>query len=183
MKRLASVALVQVLLAITLAEAGIGAKNGEFGFDFGYAGFDADFPGGNGGRLAVRGGYHLTSLFQIEGQYSASYDFDTGSSSPSHVQLSSATVNGVFNFHPGGGNIVPYGLAGAGYVDLLSDFPDGDDTSVGWQAGIGSRFFFGDHDQVAFRLEYVRLFSDLAGVSTKHDFATAGFTWRLGAGR
>jgi len=62
MKRIVSVAIVHILFAITLAEAGIGATNGEFGFDFGCAGFDEDSSRGNGGRLAVRDGYHVTPL-------------------------------------------------------------------------------------------------------------------------
>ena len=68
MKRRLLVSSLVALLSAGPALAGIGKGDGEIGFDLGYTEFDQNLTGQNGARLALRGGYHVTRLFQIEGQ-------------------------------------------------------------------------------------------------------------------
>ena len=62
--------LFPCLLAILVspAAAGIGQGNGEIGFDLGFMDFDSNINAETGGRFVIRGGYHFTNLFQLEGQ-------------------------------------------------------------------------------------------------------------------
>jgi hypothetical protein len=64
------------------------------------------------------------------------------------------------------------------------DFPLGNfnDTGAARQIGLGCRFFFGDADQVAFRLQASRLTEDTFDETSTHLNYVVGFTWRLGGG-
>jgi hypothetical protein len=186
MKRHPAVAAFLIAACSSASFAGIGEGQGELGFDFGVTSYDEEFVGQSGAHLKVRGGYHFSERFQLEGQlgYSAHFDEDAlrsrGGATPDR-QLRVLFVDGVFNFHSSSGNLVPYVLAGVGVS--TSDFSFRQtDTSAAWQAAGGSRFFFGDRDQVAFRLEAALIFEKTFDQSKRHASYVAGFTWRLGKG-
>ena len=190
MKRHILAALVAALTAAVPAIAGIGGHNGEIGFDFGYTDFDQDLSDSNGGRLAIRGGYHFTDWFQIEGE-----DVGMGSSGSIGGQNVDTTigaffVNGVFNFHPGKGSVVPYVLGGAGLATIRLNFNPGhaNDTGGASQIAAGCRFFFCSKKRTALRLEASVLHhktSDLiiSNQTFTEKSLTAGFTWRLGVAK
>jgi len=170
---------------VTPLLAGIGKGNSEIGFDFGYTRFDPDLVDGGGFREAFRGGYHFSPLFELEGQASVSIIVDVDTTNHGvdvDNRLAALMANGVFNFHPGKGNIVPYILGGVGRARLSFFSSDFRDSGSAWQVAGGCRFFFGDEGQVAFRLEYARLSSKLFDTTGVYQSFTAGFTWRLGKG-
>ncbi len=186
MKRL--LIAIAALPAVTPALAGIGKHNGEIGFDFGYADFDQDLSDTNGARVTIRGGYHFADWFQIEGE-------DVGMATSGSVgaldvdtTIGAFFVNGVFNFHPGRGSVVPYVLGGVGLATIRLDynlFGNEDDTGGASQFAVGSRFFFGRNKRAAVRLEASVMHhktSDLiiANQTFTEKSLTAGFTWRLG---
>lgn len=192
MKRLLVLTLAPVLLVATPALAGIGGQNGEIGFDFGYTDVDADLSGNGGARLAFRGGYHFTRLFQIEGQSvgMAADDTTTGGTDVTTI-IGAFFVNGVFNFHSPKNHVVPYVLAGVGIATVRLDFDffgEVEDTGGAWQIAGGSRFFFGRSKRAALRLEAsfmkhrtTDLFiSPGDGEAFSEASLTAGFTWRIG---
>lgn len=184
MKRLLMIVSLAAVAFVTPAQAGIAAGNGELGFDFGGTIFDDNVSGLGAGRLAVRGGYHFTRLFELEGQVasSAHYNLHNRGTTRADVVLTSLFVNGVFNFHSKGGNVVPYVLAGVGSVNLDFPFADASDSVMGQQLAAGCRFFFGGRDQVAFRIEASRMQEKAFDVTSAHNSYVVGFTWRLGSG-
>jgi hypothetical protein len=176
--------LCAVMLLGSPALAGIGKGNGEIGFDFGVTGFDSDVSGKSAFRLAFRGGYHFSKWFELEGESAASVHIvgQGFNKDEADIVLATIFVNGVVNFHSKSGNVVPYLLAGIGQARL--DFPlvNVNDTGAARQFGAGCRFFFGEHDQVAFRLQAGRLMEDTFDQTSTHTNYVAGFTWRLGGG-
>jgi len=184
MRRCLFVVMCTVILFGSPALAGIGKGNGEIGFDFGATSFDSEVSGKGAGRLAFRGGYHLSKWFELEGETSASVHGNLQGQTRNEADIVLATlfVNGVFNFHSRSGNVVPYLLAGIGRARL--DFPlaNFNDTGPARQIGGGCRFFFGDEDQVAFRLQVARLMEDTFDETSTHLNYVAGFSWRLGGG-
>ena len=187
-KRLNVVLCVVVLSAATPAAAGIGARNGEIGFDFGYADFDNDLAGKNGARVAVRGGYHFTDWFQIEGESVAMGTTETAAGTEIDTTIAAFLVNGVFNFHPGHGSAVPYVLGGLGFATVRERLTPGerlDDTGGASQLAAGGRFFFGSRKQVALRLEAGLMWHKTSdpiapGRTFVEKSLTAGFTWKIG---
>lgn len=184
MRRCLFVVMCTAILFGSPALAGIGKGNGEIGFDFGATGFDSEVSGKSAFRLAFRGGYHFSKWFELEGESSASAHVSRQGLNQYEADIVLATVfvNGVFNFHSKSGNVVPYLLAGIGRARL--DFPlaNVNDTGAARQIGAGCRFFFGDDDQVAFRLQASRLMEDTFDETSTHLNYVAGFTWRLGGG-
>ena len=185
--RLLSAGVVAWLVLATPAHAGIGKGNGEIGFDFGGTQFDQDLGGTGLARLALRGGYHATSLFEIEGEASAAFNVTTdhpyGSSRKSlnfENQLDAYFVNGVFNFHAHRGQIVPYVLGGVGIAYVTPRDFGPRDSGEATQLAVGSRFFFGEDDHVAFRVEVSQLWASYLDTTTTHPSFVIGFTWRLG---
>jgi opacity protein-like surface antigen len=172
--------LFVVLLALLLAApagAGIGRGNGEIGFDMGATWFDSNTADDTGFRFVIRGGYHFTNLFQLEGQSAASaVDQDRVD-----VMLSTLMVNTLFNFHPSP-HVVPYFYAGIGMATVDVDTPLGDDDDSGfaYQLGGGSRFFFGKSKRAAVRVDLSALGEDTWEESSIHWNLTVGFAWRLG---
>ena len=188
MKRHLFVVMCAVILFGSPALAGIGKGNGEIGFDFGATGFDSDVTGKSAFRLAFRGGYHFSKWLELEGESSASVHVvrEGFYKDEADIVLSTVFVNGVVNFHSKSGNVVPYLLAGIGRARLDFRLANFDDTGAARQFGAGCRFFFGDHDQVAFRLQASKLmedtFEDIFDGTSTHMNYVAGFTWRLGGG-
>ncbi|HEU4401144.1 MAG TPA: outer membrane beta-barrel protein [Candidatus Polarisedimenticolia bacterium] len=184
MKRVLAVGVCVLLAAVTPSLAGIDKGNGEIGFDFGATSFDSDLSGKGGGRLAFRGGWHLTRLFQIEAEASVSahYPIHQQGTTRADIVLTTFFVNGVFNFHSKSGNVVPYLLAGVGTSNL--DFPPAhlSDSGAAHQFAAGSRFFFGERDHVAFRIEASRITADSFSTTFNHMNYVVGFTWRIGGG-
>jgi len=185
-------ARISIILSILLvagmlpAEAGIGRGNGEIGFDFGWMDFDSGFNADTGGRFAIRGGYHFTNLFQLEGQIiSASV---SGFERPGYVlqntTLAGFLLNGVFNFGSSR-TVVPYAAAGVGRVAVLNlaTVPGFgfDEYGPALQAAGGVRLFFGKSRRAAVRLELSVLQEETFDTSSTHTSFTAGFTWRLGS--
>jgi hypothetical protein len=184
MKRRLFVWMCAVVLSVSPGLAGIGKGNGEIGFDFGATGFDSEVTGKSGFRLSFRGGYHFSKWFELEGESSASVHVVSQgfNKDEADIVLSTIFVNGVFNFHSKSGNVVPYLLAGIGQARLDFRLANVDDTGAARQFAAGCRFFFGDHDQVAFRLQAGRLMEDTFDETSTHTNYVAGFSWRLGGG-
>lgn len=184
MKRHLLIVMCAVSLSVSPVFAGIGKGSGEIGFDFGATGFDSDVTGKSAFRLAFRGGYHFSKWFELEGESSASVHViqEGFYENEADIVLSTIFVNGVVNFHSKSGSVVPYLLAGIGQARLDFRLANVDDTGRARQIAAGCRFFFGDHDQVAFRLQAGRLMEDTFDLTSTHMNYVAGFTWRLGGG-
>jgi hypothetical protein len=169
-------------VCLTPLRADPASGKGEIGFDFGATRFDSDVTGKSGFRLALRGGYHFTRLFELEGEISdsAHYTWDQEPTGDADLRLTSILLNGVLNIPSSTGRLVPYLLAGFGSARL--DFPRSgpNDTGDAWQAGAGCRFFMGPH--AAFRLQVTRMREKSFDVNKDHLHYVAGFTWRLGDG-
>jgi opacity protein-like surface antigen len=181
MKKILTVAFVALLACSVPALAGIGQGNGEVGFDYGSTDYDSDTGLDSSDSLSLRGGYFMTNLFQIEGQYqtadSSVEDLGVDVDASTDVLM----VNGVFNFHPNK-DITPYVLAGVGRADVSVDAPgfSESDSGMAYQIGAGSRFFFGKTKRTAFRLDLSRISQDTFDESTTNTTFAGGFTWRLG---
>ena len=191
MKRLLVVTSIAVLMAATPALAGIGKHNGEIGFDFGYAQFDKDLADKNGARATLRGGFHVTDWFQIEGEDVYMATSETVAGTDIDTSIAAFFVNGVFNFHPGRGGVVPFVLGGIGLTTIREKLSPGgrlDDTGGTSQIAAGSRFFLGRNKRAAVRVEASVMRHKTSGlIIPSQDFTekilTAGFTWRLGGER
>ncbi|SRR6266571_1699270 len=183
MTRALSITLCLALAFATPALAGLDAKNGEIGFDFGYTHFDPDVSDRGAFRLnLVRGGYCFNKLFELEGEGVGIASEDTGAVDVM-TTLGIDFVNGVFNFHPSNKGIVPYILVGIGAATLTFDLDPGpkvDDNGVAYQIAGGSRFFFGMKKRVAVRVELSVINENTFDETSTHYSVTGGFTWRLG---
>ena len=187
--RRAGLALALLALALSAAPpvaAGMGKGNGEIGFDFGVTDLDTDYHHDDAAGVTIRGGHFLTDAVEIEGQLGAYASTDLVWSD---VTLRTLMVDAVFNFRPNT-SVMPYVLVGAGvanveyddWFDLLPG-PSVDDDSAAFQAGGGSRFFFGKAKKVAVRLDLTFLKEETFDRSSTHARFTVGFTWRLGGER
>jgi opacity protein-like surface antigen len=175
--------LALALCATAPVTAGLGKDSGEIGFDFGAADLETDFLNDVGGGLTFRGGYFFTDLFEIEGQIGA---YGATNLYSSDVTVRTLLVDAVFNFRPGKG-VMPYVVVGGGVADVDYDRwfdslpgPSASDSSIAFQAGGGSRFFFGKNKRVAVRLEAAFLREETFDDASTHERLTVGFTWRLG---
>jgi len=171
------VALMLVLVALVFALPAK-AGSGEIGADFGHTSFDSDVSSESGTQYGLRGGWHFTKLFELEGQWqdaSASDDF-------ADVSLNTMMVNAVFNFHPTD-RIVPYCLGGIGQAKLEFDTPFGsvDDSGNAYQIAVGSRFLFGQAKKAGLRVELSSVSEDSFEETTTSTNLNVGFTWQLGS--
>jgi opacity protein-like surface antigen len=182
MKRTLMLGLLVLSAFGTPALAGIGKGNGEIGFDLGWTQFDSGVTDELGGRFVFRGGYHITKLFQIEGQGGCSATTDETILFDTDIYLCTWMANGVFNFHSQSGNIVSYVLGGIGVANLDFDnlFTSTSDSGSATQVAGGVRFFFGRNKRAAFRLELSVLTEDTFDETSTHESFVWGFTWRLG---
>lgn len=180
MRRLLICALAG-FLATGAAGAGIGGGNGELGLDIGQLEFDSDVLGEPGVYVTLRGGYHVTDLFQIEGQFAEANERAEVFGLTADTTLELIMVNGVFNFHPHE-RIVPYVLVGAGWASLDQEFfgSTTDDDSAAYQIAGGSRFFLGRGGRTALPVEASLVREDTFGNGSTHTGVIVGLTWRLG---
>jgi hypothetical protein len=132
--------------------------------------------------LSLRGGYFMTRMFEIEGQFINTDTEITGTGGDAEMNL--LMVNGVFNFHPTE-TIIPYFLVGIGRADLEATGTPGD-SGMAYQFGGGTRWFFGKTQRAALRFDLSFVNEDTdpdptnsAGNKT-HTTVAAGFSWRLG---
>jgi hypothetical protein len=182
-RRLPLILLCLALSGLAPSWAGLDAKNGELGFDFGFTDFDDNVTDQGGVRFNFRGGYCFTKLFELEGEGAGMGSTDTEGIIDTYTALGINFVNGVFNFHPSKKAIVPFVLIGVGYAKLTIDADPGpkvDDSGMAYQVAGGSRFFFGDKKRVAVRVELSVVNEDTFDESSTHTSLTGGFTWRLG---
>jgi opacity protein-like surface antigen len=165
---------VVALVAVIPANAG----SGEIGVDLGHTDFDSNVTDESGTEYAVRGGWHFTKLFEVEGQYGdSSADAATGD-----VSLSRLMVNAVFNFHPTP-SIQPYCLGGIGQARMEFDSPLGsvDDSGNAYQLALGSRFLFGAEKRAGVRVEVSTVSEESFDETSRHMNLNVGFTWQIGS--
>lgn len=171
--------IVLVFSATTPAAAQMTDRQWELGFAVGNANIDSsdeDFDLDIRGDL--RAGYLFSDHFQLEAQLiRADAVFD--------AHLTALMANGVFNFRPDQ-SIVPYLLFGAGYSDLddtsfLGLGPEVSEEAAAYQVGFGTRFFLGDSQQMALRIELSSLWIDTdIFENDRHTSLTAGLSWTVG---
>ena len=181
MKNILTVAFVALFACSVPALAGIGQGNGEVGFDYGSTDYDSDTGLDSSDSLSVRGGYFMTNLFQVEGQYMSADSKTEVLGTDIDASTDLLMVNGVFNFHPNK-EITPYVLVGMGRADVSVDTlgASTSDSGMAYQLGAGSRFFFGKSKRAAFRVDLSRVSQDTFDESTTNTTFAGGFTWRLG---
>jgi opacity protein-like surface antigen len=156
----------------------------ELGFDYGSTQMDSNTGFDSASNLAVRGGYFFNQLFEIEGQIAHSSADTTSAGVTVDGKTQFYMVNGVFNFYPKD-EFTPYVMAGVGMADnkveaLGTSFTD---SSVAYQVGAGSRFYFGKNKRTAFRLDVSLVNESTFNETSTHTNYTGGFTWKLGSGR
>ncbi len=177
MKHFITSAIVLMFLLSSPARASIGKGNSEVGVDFGLVNVDESGP-----VLGMRGGYHFTDLFQLEGQISMFSFDDEELGIEFDGDVRTIMVNGVFNFHPRP-NIVPYALIGIGTTDVEIDILgfkfDESDTTIRY--GGGARFFLGQNKKVAIRAEVSRMSVDTFDDESTQTMVLGSLTWKLGS--
>lgn len=146
-------------------EAGFGI--GATRFDDAVSDDDADY------RVEGRGGYFFSDRFELEVQAARAVGV-------LDLQLDTAFVNAVFNFPVG--RAVPYILVGAGgaRIDDGGLFEESrTENGAAYQAGVGSRFFFGD-SRLAARVELSSAWENTLDDTSNHLSLTGGLVWRIG---
>ena len=182
MKKILSVAFLALLAVTAPSYAAIAKGNGEVGFDYGQMSYDSDTNLDSSDNLSVRGGYFMTDLFQIEGQYSTA---DSKTEVVPGMDVKASTdmimVNGVFNFMPKK-DINPFVLVGVGQSDVTVDANgiSQDDSGTAYQIAAGSRFFFGKAKRAAFRLDVSMINQDTFNETQTNTTFAGGFTFKLG---
>lgn len=181
MKKILSVAMVAFFALTVPALAGIDEGNGEVGFDYGNTDYDSNTGMDTSDSLSLRGGYFMSRMFEIEGQYINADDSTNVLGTSISTDMNLLMVNGVFNFHPRE-EIIPYFRVGVGRADLEVSSPivTADDSSMAYQFGGGSRFFFGKAKRAAFRVDLSWVTEDTFDQSSTHTTFAGGFSWRLG---
>lgn len=176
MKKILSAMVVAFFLLAVPAVAGIDEGNGEIGFNYGNTNYDSETNVDSSTDLSLRGGYFMTRMFEIEGQFINTDADIEGSSADAEMNL--LMVNGVFNFHPRD-NIVPYFMVGLGRADMETG--GASDDSMAYQFGGGTRWFFGKAQRAALRFDLALVNEDTGTTGNKtHTSVAAGFSWRLG---
>ena len=183
MKKTLSVAMIAFFALTVPALAGIDEGNGEIGFDYGNTDYDNNTGLDSSDSLSLRGGYFMSRMLEIEGQYISSDDSSFGTD----VDMNFLMVNGVFNFHPSE-TIVPFVMAGVGRANVEVSVPSFlglpgfsvDDSSLAYQIGGGTRWFFGKEKRAALRFDLSLVNEDTFDESSTHTTFAGGFSWRLG---
>ena len=182
MMKYLGVALLASTVCFLPAHAAIGQGNSEVGVDYGSTSYDSNTGLDSSDSIALRGGYFLTDLFQIEGQFASSdansKDFGADVKASTDLMM----VNGVFNFMTEK-TITPYALVGLGQAKVSVDqtgLQSTNDSGTAYQIGAGSRFFFGKAKRAAFRLDVSRVTQDNFNEKSTNTTVAGGFSWRLG---
>ncbi len=177
MKMILSVVMVAFFAFTAPVLAGIDEGDGEIGFDYGTTDYDSNTGLDSSDSLSLRGGYFMTRMFEIEGQFINSDESTFGG----NVDMDFLMVNGVFNFRPRE-EIIPYFRVGLGRANVEVSGPgfNVDDSSLAYQFGGGTRFFFGKSKRAAIRLDLSFVNEDTFDQSSTHTTFAGGFTWRLG---
>jgi opacity protein-like surface antigen len=181
MKKIVLVAFAALFAFSAPALAEIGQGNGEIGFNYGNTDYDSDTGLDSSDSLSLRGGYFMTRLFQVEGQYMSADATNDALGTELDASTDIMMVNGVFNFHPKK-EITPYVLVGLGRADVTVQIPGAstDDSGMAYQVAAGSRFFFGKSKRTAFRVDLSMVNQDTFEESTTNTTFAGGFSWRLG---
>lgn len=179
MKKILSVVMVAFFAVTVPALAGIDEGNGEIGFNYGNTDYDNDTQLESSNDLSLRGGYFMTRMFEVEGQF-----INTDSEVPGgnlQADMNLLMVNGVFNFHPHD-KVVPYFLVGVGRANLeVTGGVAADDSSMAYQFGGGTRWFVGKTGRAALRFDVSFMNEDTFDSSNRtHTSVAGGFSWRLG---
>ncbi len=141
---------------------------------------DDKLGGDTGGALDLRVGYFLSDRFELEAQYLQASTIVEGS-------FDALTLNALYHFETAG-DFVPYLLFGAGQADteldrpLFSSEPSSSyaDDGVAFRAGVGGRFWLGEHSRSSIRIELSAMNEDSFGDDATHVGFTGVFGWRLG---
>ena len=174
---LATLALVVVISAPALAD--IQKGNVEFGMDAGYMQFDPEVSDSTGWGLNLRAGYFFTRHVELEGQFL----IYVTSEGPVDIGVLGLFANTVYSFRPAK-RIVPYVYLGLGWtrLDFSIDWETlGDDTTIGYQGGVGGRFFLDKTKRLGLRGEVSTLFEDTFDERKNYSTLAVGFVIRLGA--
>ena len=148
----------------------------EAGLDLGSAGLSSS-PADLETRVSLRLGYHVSRRFGVEGQL-------IGAAAVLDATLRAWMINGVFELRPDQA-IAPYLLAGVGYAELedvaLFNGPTIGRDGAAVQAGVGSRFFFGDARRIGLRAELTSLWENTDVFSRgRYTSLSLGIAWRFG---
>lgn len=182
MKKYLGVALLASTVCFLPAHAEIGQGNSEIGVTYGNTSYDSNTGLDSSDSIALRGGYFLTNMFQIEGQFATaeanSKDFGADVKASTDLMM----VNGVFNFLNKKA-ITPYALVGMGQAKVNVDatgLGSTNDSGTAYQVAAGTRFFFGKEKRAAFRIDVSRVTEDTFDEKSTNTTVAGGFSWRLG---
>lgn len=182
MKKYLGVALLISAVWFLPAHAAIGQGNTEIGVNYGNTSYDSNTGLDSSDSIALRGGYFVTNLFQVEGQFATTDATSSEAGTDVKASTDLMMVNGVFNFM-NKKDITPYALVGVGQAKVNVDgtgLPSANDSGTAYQIGAGSRFFFGKAKRAAFRLDVSRVTQDTFDEKTSNMTFAGGFSWRLG---
>ncbi|HXH28675.1 MAG TPA: porin family protein [Candidatus Polarisedimenticolia bacterium] len=183
MKRMFCLAVV-VLSVIAVPSFAANAKgSAELGFDYGNTQLDSNTGFDSASSLAVRGGYFFNPMFEVEGQIAHTSQDTTSAGVNVDGKSRLYMVNGVFNFYPKD-ELTPYVMAGVGVADNQVEAlgQTVSDSSVAYQVGAGSRFYFGKSKRTAFRVDVSLVNESTFDQSSTHTNYSGGFTWKIGSG-
>lgn len=182
-KTIVMCAVLAVFALSAPAMAAIVPGGGEIGFDYGNTQLDSNTGLDSASSLAVRGGYFVNQMFQLEGQFASTSDNQDVSGINVDAKMKLYMVNGVFNFDTGK-DLTPYVLVGVGMINSTFEVPGitFDDSGVAYQVGAGSRFYFGKAKRTAFRVDLSMINENTFDESSTHTNVSGGFTWNLGSG-
>jgi opacity protein-like surface antigen len=180
-RRVLSPLVLLALVCSAPAMAAIDTGNGEIGFDYGDTQLDNDTGFNSATSLGVRGGYFVSKNFELEGQAASAKDSIDVSGTSVDGTFRQYMVNGAYNFNTPN-QIVPYVLAGVGMADneVSALGSTASDSSMAYQVGAGSRFFFGKTRTAAFRVDLSMIQESTFDQTSTHKNASAGFSWKLG---
>lgn len=171
------VAIVTVSVFVPVLELPMefmGPGKGEFGLDGLALRRDTSINQSTAYGLRVRGGYHFTGRFQLEGLVAGAIDEEA---------LCTATIllGGAFAFRPGR-KVEPYVALAAGQAAREVETATGysEDSGLAGHLMVGSRFFFSKAHVLALRVEGGMESENTFGTTTNHATFALGITWRMG---
>jgi opacity protein-like surface antigen len=184
MKKVLGLAVLACAVGFVPAHAEIAKGNSEVGVNYGSTSYDSKADLDSSSQMALRGGYFLTNLFQVEGQF-ANADTNSKANTDDKVSTDLMMVNGVFNFM-NKKSITPYALVGLGQAKVDVNPAIGSsqsDSATAYQIGAGTRFFFGKEKRAAFRVDVARITEDKlfnSSDKTTNTNISGGFSWKFG---